>query len=78
MSSNWDGKSRPSNDTYRRNFDDIFKKEKEITNTPIKQPIAKRKSCPCGRSPIPRCIGWHALTRKDYEEKLKEWNEKHV
>ena len=26
---NWDGKSRPSNDTYRKNFNDIFG-EKEI------------------------------------------------
>jgi|MDTC01.2.fsa_nt_gb hypothetical protein len=26
--SNWDGKSRPSSDKYRNNFDDIFKKEK--------------------------------------------------
>ena len=35
MPGNWDGKSRPSNDKYRSNYDDIFKK----------------KECPCGRSP---------------------------
>ena len=29
MPGNWDGKTRPSNDRYRKNFDDIFKKEKE-------------------------------------------------
>ena len=61
MPGNWDGKSRPSNDSYRKNFDEIFKE--------------KRKSCPCGRSPIPRCIGWHALTERDYQEQLKKWHE---
>tara|TARA_R100000908_G_C3633291_1_gene73066 strand:+ start:348 stop:518 length:171 start_codon:yes stop_codon:yes gene_type:complete len=25
----WDGRSRISNDTYRKNFDEIFKKQKE-------------------------------------------------
>jgi len=25
---NWDGKSRPVNDKYRKNFDDIFGKKK--------------------------------------------------
>ena len=27
---NWDGKSRVSNDTYRQNWNDIFKKEKTL------------------------------------------------
>lgn len=27
MPGSWDGKSRPSNNTYRKNFDDIFKKK---------------------------------------------------
>jgi len=27
---NWDGKSRPSNDKYRENFDDIFGKKQRI------------------------------------------------
>lgn len=26
----WDGKSRVSNDLYRKNFDEIFKKEKTL------------------------------------------------
>ena len=26
MPGSWDGKSRPSNNKYRKNFDDIFKK----------------------------------------------------
>jgi hypothetical protein len=27
---NWDGKSRVSNDVYRKRFDEIFKKEKTL------------------------------------------------
>jgi len=61
MPGNWDGKSRPSNNNYRSNYDDIF----------------KNPTCPCGRSPIGRCIGWHGLSESDYQQKLKEWNEKH-
>lgn len=62
MPGNWDGKSRPSTDSYRKNFDDIFEK----------------KSCPCGRSPTGKCIGWHGLSESDYQKKLKEWKEKNV
>jgi len=83
MPGNWDGKSRPSNDSYRRNFDEIFAKEKEITDISMKQSIAnkqerQKKSCPCGRSPTGKCIGWHRFTESEYQQKLKEWNEKNV
>jgi len=37
MPGSWDGKSRPSNEKYRRNFDEIFKKEKELTYLSMKQ-----------------------------------------
>ena len=43
MPGNWDGKSRPSNDSYRRNFDEIFAKEKEITDISMRQSIANKK-----------------------------------
>ena len=43
MPGNWDGKSRPASDLYRRNFDDIFKKEKEITDISMKQSIANKQ-----------------------------------
>ena len=33
----WDGKSRVSNDLYRKNFDDIFKKEQDELNESYKQ-----------------------------------------
>jgi hypothetical protein len=79
MPGNWDGKSRPSNDSYRRNFDEVFAKEKEITDISMKQSIAnkkerqKKETCPCGRSPIGRCIGWHGLSEADYQKKLAEY-----
>tara|TARA_R100000322_G_C5277151_1_gene148677 strand:+ start:124 stop:330 length:207 start_codon:yes stop_codon:yes gene_type:complete len=31
--------------------------------------------CGCGRSPTGLCIGWHALTKEEYEKKKKEHNE---
>ena len=43
MTGSWDGKSRPSNDKYRNNFDDIFKKEKELTDLSYKQSLANKK-----------------------------------
>ena len=43
MPGKWDGKSRPTNDAYRRNFMDIFEKEKEITDISMKQSIANKK-----------------------------------
>jgi len=35
----WDGKSRVSNDLYRKNFNDIFKK----TEDPFKKPVVEDK-----------------------------------
>ena len=43
MPGNWDGKSRPSNDKYRNNFDDIFKKEKELTDLSYKQYLLNKQ-----------------------------------
>jgi len=31
--------------------------------------------CSCGRSPTGLCIGWHALTKEDYEKKKKKYEE---
>ena len=81
MPGNWDGKSRPSNDSYRRNFDEIFAKEKEITDISMRQSIARTRFFSsfflvCGRSPIGKCIGWHGLTEADYLVKLAEWEKK--
>ena len=40
----WDGISRPSNDTYAKNWQDIFgKKEEEELKESLKQSIRNRK-----------------------------------
>ena len=39
----WDGKSRVSTDLYRKNFDDIFKKEQDELNESYKQSIRNKK-----------------------------------
>jgi|TARA_B100001142_G_C14224385_1_gene612849 hypothetical protein len=31
--------------------------------------------CGCGRSPTGKCIGWHALSESEYQEKLKEYED---
>jgi hypothetical protein len=31
--------------------------------------------CGCGRSPTGKCIGWHGLPQKAYEEALKKYKE---
>jgi|TARA_B110000238_G_C16038966_1_gene400999 hypothetical protein len=35
-------------------------------------------ACGCGRSPTGKCIGWHALSEKEYQEKLKKYKEKEL
>jgi len=30
----------------------------------------------CGRSPTGQCIGWHNLSEEEYQQKLKEHQEK--
>jgi hypothetical protein len=39
----WDGKSRVSTDLYRKNFNDIFKKEQDELNESYKQSIKNKK-----------------------------------
>ena len=31
--------------------------------------------CSCGRSPTGLCVGWHALTKEEYEKKKKKYEE---
>ena len=31
--------------------------------------------CSCGRSPTGLCIGWHSLTKEEYEKKKKKYEE---
>jgi hypothetical protein len=30
-------------------------------------------TCPCGRSPIAQCVGWHALTEEEYHKRKDEY-----
>ena len=30
-------------------------------------------ACGCGRSPTGKCVGWHALTEEQYQQKRKEY-----
>jgi hypothetical protein len=53
----------------------MTKKRKMTDNKQEVQP--KKKTCPCGRSPIALCIGWHSLSESEYKAKLKAWNEHH-
>jgi hypothetical protein len=34
----------------------------------------KKGTCGCGRSPTGDCIGWHALPKEIYEQKLAQYN----
>jgi hypothetical protein len=40
----WDGKSRVSNETYRQNWNDIFKKEKTLHEVAIEGYEEEKKS----------------------------------
>ncbi len=31
--------------------------------------MTEAPKCGCGRSPTGNCIGWHALSEEDYQEK---------
>ena len=31
--------------------------------------------CSCGRSPTGLCVGWHALTKEEYEKNKKKYEE---
>ena len=39
----WDGKSRVSNDLYRKNYDDIFKKEQDQLKESYEQSLRNKK-----------------------------------
>lgn len=34
--------------------------------------------CGCGRSPTGTCIGWHSLTKEQYDAKLLEYKSKQL
>lgn len=55
-----------SHQTFKERWDTIFTKN-------IKDNIKmKQGTCGCGRSPTGMCIGWHSLSKEEYEKKLVE------
>ena len=38
--------------------------------------MSESRTCGCGRSPTGNCIGWHKLTKEEYEAKLAAYHEK--
>ena len=60
----WDGKSRVSNDLYRKNFNDIFKKEQDELNESYKQSIKNKKE----RDPFDKKVKEEPIS----DEELKE------
>ena len=38
--------------------------------------MSDSRKCGCGRSPTGNCIGWHKLTKEEYEAKLAAYQEK--
>ena len=35
--------------------------------------VIKMGNCSCGRSPTGLCVGWHSLTKEQYEKRKKEY-----
>lgn len=37
--------------------------------------MAEPSKCGCGRSPTGKCLGWHSLTKEEYEKKRAAYEE---
>ena len=67
----WDGKSRPVDDTYRQNYDDIFGPKKEDTGDPeqdmllMEEQIAEIKK-------LQKQVGNLQVQIADYQQIVKE------
>lgn len=64
--------SKTASQSYRDNYDVIFRKEKQMT--PAVENM-KKGTCGCGRSPTGDCIGWHGLTEEEFQKKLEEYKQ---
>ena len=65
--------SKTASQSYRDNYDVIFRKEKQMT--PAVENM-KKGTCGCGRSPTGDCIGWHGLTEEQFQLELAKYREK--
>lgn len=57
---------------YRDNFDNIFRKDKEM-QVRVKENPEEFGKCGCGRSPNGKCIGWHGLTEEEYADRKEKY-----
>ena len=64
--------SKTASQSYRDNYDVIFRKEKQMT--PAVENM-KKGTCGCGRSPTGDCIGWHGLSEEEFQKKLEEYKQ---
>ena len=60
----WDGKSRVSNDLYRKNFDDIFKKEQDELKESFEQSKRNEKE----RNPFDIEVKETKISNKELKE----------
>ncbi|MDA9089227.1 hypothetical protein N8473_08065 [Amylibacter sp.] len=40
--------------------------------------MTESPKCGCGRSPTGNCIGWHALSEEEYQEKIIAYEARQV
>ena len=62
----FDGRSRPSNETYRKRFNEVFKQEQEELDESYKQSLRNRKE---------RIKTTSELLREGYEEEKRMYEE---
>ena len=56
---------------FSNSFDKIFGKKNMTPN--YKDNGEDIGTCGCGRSPTGKCIGWHALSEREYQLQLAEY-----
>lgn len=64
--------TKSASKSYRDNFDNIFRKEKDM-QVRVKENVEDIGKCGCGRSPTGKCIGWHGLNEDQYKEALEKY-----
>ncbi len=64
--------TKTTSQAYRDNYDNIFKKDKEM-QVRVKENADEIGKCGCGRSPTGKCIGWHGLTEEQFKDALEKY-----
>ena len=60
----WDGKSRVSNDLYRKRYNEIFKKEQDELNESYKQSIRNKKE----RDPFDKEVKEESISDEEFKK----------